>query len=378
MKKIFFSLIGTIALQSAWAQNVGIGTPTPAAKLDVKATSSYVAQFNGIAPMYMGIFEGDLYRGYWGSYSGAAEDVDFGTGSGTTGKLHLTIQSNPRLTINNLGNVGIGTTSPNHLLHVNGGDLFVQSSSGKIRFGYDGSNEWQLATTGGGADLRWYTTTDGGTTIAPRHYFSQNGNVGLGGFSGAGTPDVPLHIKGTTGHMLKIEGNNPFLSLYDNTDGYKGYLWYNGSDIVLGSVGAANRIRISANYNTSTSFYADGRVVIGTSSSLPAAGFKLSVDGKAICEELKVQLSTAWPDYVFEDNYTLPSLEDLEKKVMEEKHLPNIPSANDVEAAKGFEVGEMQNKLLEKVEELYRYVFQLNNENKAMKAEIKLLGGKRK
>ena len=42
---------------------------------------------------------------------------------------------------------------------------------------------------------------------------------------------------------------------------------------------------------------------------------------------------------------------------MEEKHLPNIPSANDVESAKGFEVGEMQNKLLEKVEELYRYVF---------------------
>ena len=86
-----------------------------------------------------------------------------------------------------------------------------------------------------------------------------------------------------------------------------------------------------------------------------------------------MQLSTAWPDYVFEDNYTLPSLEDLEKQVMEEKHLPNIPSANDVESAKGFEVGEMQNKLLEKVEELYRYVFQLNNENKVIKAEVKQL-----
>ena len=70
-----------------------------------------------------------------------------------------------------------------------------------------------------------------------------------------------------------------------------------------------------------------------------------------------MQLSTAWPDYVFEDNYTFLSLEDLEKQVMEEKHLPNIQSANDVESAEGFEVGEMQNKLLEKVEELYRYVF---------------------
>ena len=239
---------------------------------------------NGIAPMYMGIFENDTYRGYWGSFSGAAEDVDFGTGAGDAiGKLHFTIQASPKLTINNNGNVGIGITNPTHLLHINGGDLFVQSSSGKIRFGYNGSNEWQMATTGGGADLRWYTTTDGGTTIAPRHYFSQNGNVGIGGFSGSGTPDVPLHIKASVSHMVKIEGNNPFLSLYENTDGYKGYLWYNSSDIVLGSVGAANRIRISANYNSSTSFYADGRVVIGTTNSLPATGFKLSVDGKVIC-----------------------------------------------------------------------------------------------
>jgi hypothetical protein len=76
--------------------------------------------------MYMGIFEGDVYRGYWGSYSGAAEDVDFGTGSGnTTGKLHFTIQANPRLTVGADGKVGIGTTSPSHLMHINGGDLFV-------------------------------------------------------------------------------------------------------------------------------------------------------------------------------------------------------------------------------------------------------------
>jgi len=121
-----------------------------------------------------------------------------------------------------------------------------------------------------------------------------------------------------------------------------------------------------------------GNVVLGSTSIIPAVGYKLSVDGKIICEELKVQLSGDWPDYVFENNYNLPSLDLLEKQVMEQKHLPNIPSAADVEAAKGIVVGQMQNKLLEKVEELYRYVFQLNNENKAMKEEIKQLKGNKK
>jgi hypothetical protein len=423
MKKICFFLIGYIAIQSASAQNVGIGTTIPAARLDVKTTSSYVAQFNGAAPMYMGIFENDVYRGYWGSYSGAAEDVDFGTGSGNaTGKLHFTIQANPRLTINASGQVGIGITNPSHLLHVNGGDLFVQSSSGLIRFGYQGGNEWQMATTGAGADLRWYTTTDGGTTITPRHYFSQNGNVGIGGFSGSGVPLARLDVIGTGNtsstntFALRNLAGDTLLRMRD--DGRMG-IGYNGSSygrtlnmggtginfytaneiafggavfptdtsLIIWSNSAANNYLVLqpswgntgvGTYTPNAKLHINGGVLVGSNSARLPTGYSMAVDGKIICEELKVQLSTAWPDYVFENAYTLPSLEDLEKKVMEEKHLPNIPSAYEVETAKGFGVGEMQNKLLEKVEELYRYVFQLNNENKAMKAEIKQLKGKRK
>ena len=351
------------------AQNVGIGTTTPAAKLDVKTTGSYVSQFNGAAPMYMGIYENDIYRGYWGSYSGAAEDVDFGTGSGNTmGKLHLTVQASPKLTINTLGDVGIGTVTPNHKFHLNGGDLFVQSSSGKIRLGYDGGNEWQMATTGGGADLRWYSTTDGGSTINPRHYFSQNGDVMIGG---GGVPLARLHVSTTASETVRMEGLNPYLSFYDNVDGYKGYLWYNGADMVLGSSTAPIRFASSGYRMTINT---DGRIYMGIGNA-PATGYMLSVAGKVIAEEVKVQLKTSWPDYVFANDYKLLPIDELEKLIIKNKHLPNIPSAAEVEK-NGISLGDMNKRLMEKVEELTLYIIQLKKENNTTDERLKIIEAK--
>ncbi len=402
------------------AQNVGIGTTLPAARLDVKTTSSYVAQFNGAAPMYMGIFENDIYRGYWGSYAGAAEDVDFGTGSGnSTGKLHLTIQATPRLTIKADGDVGIGTTNPNHLLHVNGGDLFVQSSSGLIRFGYDGSNEWQMATTGGGADLRWYTTTDGGTTITPRHYFSQNGNMGVGGFSGPGVPLGRLDVIGagttssTNTFMLRNNLGDTLVRMRD--DGRMG-IGYNGSSygrtlnmggtginfytanevafggaifptdtslVIWSNSGANNYVVLQPSwgntgvgtYTPNAKLHVNGTQLIGGNTARIAAGYSLSVDGKIIAEEVKVQLSTSWPDYVFGKNYKLMPLDELEESINKNKHLPNIPSAAEVEKD-GISLGDMNKRLMEKVEELTLYIIDLNKKNNALAEKVEKLEAK--
>lgn len=420
MRILLSVIIFLIISNASISQNVGIGTTIPAARLDVKATSNYVGQFNGIAPMYMGIFENDIYRGYWGSYSGAAEDVDFGTGSGTTGKLHFTIQATPRMTIDNAGRVGVGTTTPSHLFHVNGGDLFVQSSSGLIRFGYNGGNEWQMATTGAGADLRWYTTTDGGTTVTPRHYFSQNGNVGLGGFSGPGVPIGRLDVLGsgttssTNTFLLRNSVGDTLLRMRD--DGRMG-IGYNGSSygrtlnmggtginfytaneaafggaifptdtsLVIWSNSSVNNYLVFqpswgntgiGTYTPNAKLHLNGVQLIGSNSAFPATGYQLSVDGKIIAEEVKVQLSTSWPDYVFGEGYKLMPIDELEKSIQQNKHLPNIPSAADVTAEKGIVLGEMNRKLLEKIEELTLYIIQLKKENNSLESRLKLVENK--
>ncbi len=97
-------------------------------------------------------------------------------------------------------------------------------------------------------------------------------------------------------------------------------------------------------------------------------GYNLSVDGKIICNELKVRLSNAWPDYVFEKNYELKSIDELDQFIKQNKHLPNIPSAKEVEA-NGIDIGEMNRKLIEKVEELTLYVIELKKEIDVIKKD---------
>lgn len=120
-----------------FAQNIGIGTTSPQTPLDVRSNSfNHIFRLDGTAGTYLSLNENGLYRGYLGSYSGASEDVDFGTGGGnTTGKLHLTIQANPKLTIGADGNVGINNSNPQWPLDVNGsinltGRLVAGGSSG--------------------------------------------------------------------------------------------------------------------------------------------------------------------------------------------------------------------------------------------------------
>ncbi|MCG8309501.1 MAG: hypothetical protein MI975_19050 [Cytophagales bacterium] len=98
--------------------------------------------------------------------------------------------------------------------------------------------------------------------------------------------------------------------------------------------------------------------------------FQLAIDGKAIMEEVKVQHSENWPDFVFENDYSLRALEEVENYINEHKHLPEIPNKEEV-TENGVNLGEMNAKLLQKLEELTLYLIEQNYELKAQKDQNK-------
>jgi hypothetical protein len=299
--------------------------------------------------------------------------------SSTTTAMQLKNSSNAiLLKVRNDGNVGIGYGSPAFRLDVQGRmrvrgntgdavntpgiwfDNYVDNANtafigmqDSIRVGFFGAR---------GAGWQW-------------NYDTKTGNVGMG--MNAGTANLSIN-DATSGSRIQLYHNGNYqggLGTTDSTFTISGkydvnILSPNPDDIVFWPTNDPNCNFCIYQYPGKIGFYVNkpnsdlhiaGSVLIGTANSTPAAGYKLSIDGKAICTEVKVQSSAAWPDYVFEPNYTMPSLDELEQKVMLQKHLPNIPSSADVATANGVEIGSMQNKLLEKVEELYRYVFELNN-----------------
>lgn len=190
-------------------------------------------------------------------------------------------------------------------------------------------------------------TTSWAGYFSGRGYFG--GNVGIG----VSNPGVRLHVNGGSDLTLTSGGNiisgslsganlamddNEIMARNDSTAATL-YLNNNGGNVILCS--------------------ASGAVSIGTSDV--ATGYILNVDGKAIAEEVRVQLSTSWPDYVFDESYKLPSLKDLETAVMKNKHLPGIPTAETMKK-EGITLGAMQTKMMEKIEELTLYIIDLQKQ----------------
>ncbi|MDO5665849.1 MAG: hypothetical protein Q4G63_11425 [Bacteroidia bacterium] len=108
----------------------------------------------------------------------------------------------------------------------------------------------------------------------------------------------------------------------------------------------------------------NGRVGINTSDT---KGHNLAVNGTILAKEIKVE--TGWADFVFDKDYKLPSLAEVEKHIQEKGHLQGIPTEAEVKE-NGVNLGEMNVKLLQKVEELTLYIIKHEKENKEKEKQI--------
>jgi hypothetical protein len=158
-----------------------------------------------------------------------------------------------------------------------------------------------------------------------------------------------------------------------------GIFWSDASNGAAGSGGrnltAGLIIAPFASSSAGIRITADGNVGIGaklTSTTNPN-NYKLAVNGTIGCRAVKVEISSnTWADYVFDKSYKLKTIPELETFVKANKHLPNIPSATEVERD-GIDMATMDAKLLEKIEELSLYIIEQNKQLTEQNKRIELL-----
>lgn len=178
--------------------------------------------------------------------------------------------------------------------------------------------------------------------------FKVNGNVGIG----TSNPNEKLSLSGS-GASLGIYDTNTASNANNRIARY-------GNSLVIQNY-------LSGSWKDNINFADNGNVGIGTRN--PGA-WKLAVNGNIRAKEIKVE--TGWSDFVFYDDYKLPTLIEVENHIRQKGHLKDVPSAEEV-AKHGIFLGEMDSKLLHKIEELTLYAIQQEKQINKQAKEIEEL-----
>jgi hypothetical protein len=298
--------------------NIGIGTLNPSSKLDIKFQAPFNTSIPGPTPY--GLFlSGQSTRDYATGITFSAADAApssaqsgiYSQGSGSYGtKLYFATTDSyesgakTSMMIDASGNVGIGSLTPFSKLDLKFQAPFNTSTPGLTPYGLFLSGQ---------------STPDYATGIT----FSA-------GDASPGTAQSGIYSQGSGSYGTKL--------YFATTDSY--------------TYGAKNRMMIDA----------VGNVGIGTTSP----NEKLTVNGNIRAKKLTIS-QTGWPDYVFDSKYKLKSIFEVEQYIKKYKHLPDVPSANNVDQ-NGINVGDNQAILLKKIEELTLYVIELEKRIKKVES----------
>ncbi|MCM0666898.1 hypothetical protein [Flavobacterium tyrosinilyticum] len=154
-----------------------------------------------------------------------------------------------------------------------------------------------------------------------------------------------------------------FVVSNDNKEGFEVYLDPVSALVGLQSYNRSLGTHSKMQLDASQFSFMYGKVGIGKLNPTN----ELDVNGTIHSKEVKVDM-TGWSDFVFKKDYALPSLEEVEKHILEKGHLQNIPNEEEV-LKNGINLGEMNSKLLQKIEEMTLYMIEMKKENENMKKE---------
>ena len=277
-----------------------------------------------------------------------------------------------RLKLNELGGVvqissNADAVIPGTGLYIPTGDDASLTEDGFVHLGReDGVNividNNEILARNNGATAPLVVQNDGGSfrVGADNLFVDTDGEVGIGTTNPLAALDVDGRLRiFNSGEAIGIDGNNPSIGMWWNGL-HKFFIQQLGNDLQIGKTGGNPTGKI---------FFGAYQIAINTSS--PAAGYAVSVGGKIICEEVKVQLEP-WPDYVFSDTYDAPTIADYEKSIEEHKRLPGMPTAQEI-TSEDIGIGEVQRLMMEKIEELSLFIIQQQQEIDELKETVEEL-----
>ncbi len=329
--------------------------------------------------------------GFAGYASTGTDNLFLGSAAGfnnTTGSNNICIGSNAGRLSNGISNTVIGylagfnTTGNNNLFmgdaagyeNLSGnGNVFLGSSAG--RYHVVGDNNTYIGNNAHGTVP---TTITNATAIGANATVTASNSVVLGNNVNVGigttAPANKLEVVAAAGQSgLRLKG----------LAGMSGTLQVNAAgDVIL--VGAGARMAAAtddANWTLNSNYLYNNSngVVIGEGITSLPAGYKLFVSDGILTEKVKVAVKNGedWADRVFEDNYKMLSLAQTNQYIKENKHLPGVPSTQEM-IEKGNDLHKTDVILLTKIEELYRHVIKIEQENQVLKKELKSLKNRKR